>query len=377
MKRYDTPSFAADRRGDEEQMATPAAMPSPPRVPGAHPLVEKLDALIQNARDEYDNRARKSKKQRDLWGYVTLLGPAAVIALAIQIAVQIQGIAYIAAEIVEIALIIVAVLLTYLAVGFSHKKWIEERMLAELLRREEFLFRARVGPYLAINEPHLEGKVLSRLDELQASKSSRELLALLMQTKSWRDALEDSRGVPTGLPDFQKCVDTYVRDRAKFQRDWMARRSLEHLSSTISLEKWARGILFAGLVLSFVRGGLLLVSKAVGTSPTSNHHWVVTLASEHPWVTTLAIVIFAVGVMLFGIRAFTGSETLGPSYAVHAGILTNYVERLLEIQHSPEVLQDLQYQHEFQRIVLNVEEVLSTELQTWWILMGSAVPRPI
>jgi Protein of unknown function (DUF4231) len=357
-------------------MAAPTATPSPSRTPGANSLVEKLDALIQNARNKHDDGARKLKKRRDYWGYVTLLGPAAVIALAIQMAVQIHGTAYIAAEIVEIVLIVVAVLLTYLAVGFSHKKWIEERMLAELLRREEFLFQARVGPYLAISDPHLEGRVLSRLHELQASKSSRELLALLMQTKGWRDALEDSRGVPSGVPDFQKCMDTYVRERAEFQRGWMAQRSIEHLSSTSSLEKWARGILFAALVLSFVRGGLLLVSKAVGTSPTSNP-WVMTLASEHPWVTTLAIVIFAVGVMLFGLRAFTGSETLGPSYAVHAGILTNYVERLLEIQHSPEVLQDLQYQHEFQRIVLNVEEVLSTELQTWWILMGSAVPRPI
>ena len=198
-----------------------------------------------------------------------------------------------------------------------------------------------------------------------------------MQTKSWRDALEDSRGVPIEVPDLQNCMDTYVRERAKFQRDWMAKRSIEHLSSTSSLEKWARGILFAALVLSFVRGGLLLVSKVIDASSASNHPWVTTLASDHPWVTTLAIVIFAVGVMLFGFRTFTGSETLGPSYAVHAGILTSYVERLLEIQHSPEVLEDLQYQHEFQRIVLNVEEVLSTELQTWWILMGSAVPRPI
>lgn len=241
----------------------------------------------------------------------------------------------------------------------------------------EILLQARVGPYFAICEPHLEGRVLSRLDELQAAKSSRELLVLLMQTKSWRDALEDSRGVPIEVPDLQNCMDTYVRERAKFQRDWMAKRSIEHLSSTSSLEKWARGILFAALVLSFVRGGLLLVSKVIDASSASNHPWVTTLASDHPWVTTLAIVIFAVGVMLFGFRTFTGSETLGPSYAVHAGILTSYVERLLEIQHSPEVLEDLQYQHEFQRIVLNVEEVLSTELQTWWILMGSAVPRPI
>lgn len=358
-------------------MAAPAATPSPSRTPGANPLVEKLDALIQDARNKHDVGARKLKKRRDWCGYVTLLGPAAVIALAIQMAVQEHAFAYIVAEIVEIVLIVVAVLLTYLAVGFSHKKWIEERMLAELLRREEFLFQARVGPYLAISEPHLEGRVLSRLHELQASKSSRELLALLMQTKGWRDALEDSRGVPTEVPDFQKCMDTYVRDRAEFQRGWMAQRSIEHLSSTSSLEKWARGILFAALVLSFVRGGLLLVSKAVSASPAKDHPWVTTLASDHPWVTTLAIVIFAVGVMLFVLRAFTGSETLGPSYAVHAGILTSYVERLLEIQHSPEVLQDLQYQHEFQRIVLNVEEVLSTELQTWWILMGSAVPRPI
>lgn len=102
-------------------MAAPAATPSPSRTPGANNLVEKLEALIQGARDKHDDGARKLKKRRDGWGYVTLIGPAAVIAVAIQMAVQTHPAAYISAEILEILLIIIAVLLTYLAV-VSHTR---------------------------------------------------------------------------------------------------------------------------------------------------------------------------------------------------------------------------------------------------------------
>jgi hypothetical protein len=52
----------------------------------------------------------------------------------------------------ELLTLAIALAAGFLRIGEAHLGWVNERLRAELLRRERFLVCARVGPYLSADE---------------------------------------------------------------------------------------------------------------------------------------------------------------------------------------------------------------------------------
>ena len=118
---------------------------------------------------------------------ITLLSPLAVLCLAIALFLPVVGLVLLE------CVFIIAALLTYLPpLRDWHKGWIQERLRTELLRREEQLFLARVGPYLETVRGSLSDLVTARLLVIEdPAKNPFELLRMADDKMDWSEALED------------------------------------------------------------------------------------------------------------------------------------------------------------------------------------------
>jgi hypothetical protein len=144
---------------------------------------------VRAAFKKWDEKAVAGSRKKLKFGFFTaLLGPLAVLLLTVQILI------FPAASVFSVALIglELAALITALILGFTHigpaaDEWIQDRLRAEVLRREEYLAQARVGPYLT--RPNLSTVVAERLmliDNLR--KDPVELVPLQdLGGKPWRD----------------------------------------------------------------------------------------------------------------------------------------------------------------------------------------------
>ena len=118
-----------------------------------------------------------------------------------------------------------ALIISFCQIGRSHLNWIENRVRTEVLRREQFLLHARVGPYLT---EHVLSKAVQR--RLALIKSRQDPMGLIpLQDpggKPLRDELEGAgvgKSVPP-QPDLLRCLKTYLEKRLRGQCDWFSKK---------------------------------------------------------------------------------------------------------------------------------------------------------
>jgi hypothetical protein len=325
-------------------------------------------SLIERARARHDERARTLQKTRRYFALtVAFVGPISVLLLAFVVSSESLGRVGTSLIIaLECLLLLFALITGFLEFGESHKQWIEERLRAELLRREQFLLLAGVGPYLLAAEEDLPDLVRGRLLFVDSEiNDPLDLIPMRDSHQSWKEALEDARasGKLTTIPMLRDAAAHYLENRIAFQRKYLASQSSKHRITGERLERAVKFILVFALVLSIT-------------------HLMTVWLPEHPikgfWEVTLTVLLVsspAFGALFDHLASIFGSERLSRSYLYHAEVLEEIEGRLRRLRLTTSTDGSIDSQFRFMRLVLEAEELLSNELRFWWLVMYLNVPR--
>jgi len=330
------------------------------------PGLEEPLVLIETALARRDESARKNQRSRYTFAAgAALLGPIAALFLACQIEFAASGRLAVVLILLELVLLTIALAIAFLEFGESHQRWIGERLRAEILRRERFLFGARVGPYLKIKTSALSSSVGQRLVMLDSDLDNpTSLLEMNDASGSWRGALEDSYhqgalSTVTDLPHLQ----TYLQTRVVNQREWFSRKCSQHRRHAWYFEGGAKLSLALALIIAAVHLGTLWAGDA---EPGGTR------------ILIVAAIFFPIaGAALVGLLSIFGCRRLGVSYAHHAEEMERLEKELRMLESNmingekPIDVLDLN----FRRLLLETEGVLSSELRLWWMFMNPELPR--
>jgi SMODS and SLOG-associating 2TM effector domain 1 len=330
--------------------------------------------LIHDTLTEHDDAAKDLQKRRYRAGtWVALLGPIVIVLQAVQTSFFREPGKLVGAYVLlifEALFLLVALVWVLLRIDSAHAQWMRERICSEILRREEFLCLARVGPYLRINNSLL-ARVQDRLLLITSPHHHpTKFLPLRDDKEYWRDSLEDAHtsGELPEVPDLANCMEAYLIGRVDDQRQWFSRRGEKHLRHAQNFEGVTMILLFLAALAAIIHFFYL---RLVGnTQPPSGVE------------KTLILVTFclpAIAAAVVGLESLTESKRLNASYAYHTQILEYAQTHLNDLKAglgSATVNQRKKLQFEFMRTVLAVEEDLSREVHLWWLVMSSSAPRP-
>lgn len=231
----------------------------------------------------------------------------------------------------------------------QHRDWLTARLRAELLRREAFLYRARVGPYLRSEK--IAEAVADRITQICAAEDCLPLIALSSGGGSWQEALEDERhrGEETQPPedDFWRW---YWEQRLQDQLRYFQRKSSHFRDADTRMKILIKAVVTIAAISSVVHATLL---------------WVET---EVLLVSLLSRTLPAVGGIVVAWRETIQSQRLKNAYHRNWLLLEEIKTRLhkLQLQGSP---------FHFKRLVLQTEAILSHDLYEWWLVMSPVAPR--
>jgi hypothetical protein len=366
--------------------------------------------LIEHAFRKWDNIANHASRSTLRFSHVTaFLGPVAVLLLTTQLLALPEPSAVASALIGLEALLLAAVLsLGFLDLGPRRTFWPRARVRAEVLRRETYLLRARLGPYLVstplksaaggrleaidirreLDDPdsdsiltavssgprdlHLAGlrKAARDYEAIEGvHKDPLPLIGLDDEHGSWRDTLEDcprpSSQEPA--PNIAAFLDAYRSERLEQQREWFTRKAAQHQVLEKRYDRLARAILLAAFVVAVLHLMLLLLAPPGGQRPVGRI--LLELA---------AIVLPPVSMTIASIQSLKESHRLSRSYKGYARLLEPLVRDARRLSDeaqataksgspSPDLILHTK------RLVLRTEQVLAGELRQWYLIMMKAV----
>jgi len=363
--------------------------------------------MILKARGKWDDKTVTNRKRQIRFGFVTaLLGPFAVLCLSLQILKFQEPNKYaIGLILLELLALLATLLLGLWQIGRSHHnsfhKWIEYRVRTEVLRREQFLLQARVGPYLTEHDPG--NAVRRRLEVIDNREDPMELILLQYpEGKPWRDELEDRGPGNTAPPhpNLLGCLKIYLDDRLRDQRNWFRDSSASHAERNKWLENGAKLTLALALVVAAMH--LILLVRP----PPQKAHSDRQLSIERPQISAysdgidakkhsgsldhlligiFAIVLPPVGSALIALQSLYESRRLSLSYQGHADVLTSLANDGLALQMEIEEVfpsgigdsltdqeraKKAQFELRLKRLILRTEELLASELRHWWLVVS-------
>jgi uncharacterized protein DUF4231/conflict system pore-forming effector with SLATT domain len=301
--------------------------------------------------------ARHQLTHRRLARVAAFLTPAAVLCLAVQLLVFSEpGRVSILLISVELLLLSVAVAIGLLQGGEAHERWLRSRVRSELLRREEFLYLARVGPYLTAHQPEME--VDARIAEIRGVADPVELIPLEHRGLSWRDELEDAPRA--GNAPENGCREIYLQERLRDQKEWYSAKARRHAHLDGVCETGAR----VTLVLAMAAAALHLGWLVTGSHAPE-------LLAKGVEVTALALPAF--GGAFLALRAMFAHQLLRLSYRDQAHLLSSLEAECVRLA-DEEVRRPGTYPLKLRRLVLRSEEVFASELRRWALILAPAVP---
>jgi hypothetical protein len=328
---------------------------------------------ITAAQRAHDAEAAKYQRRTLTFAVFTvILSPLAVILLAVQAIVFPEGgriaVSLIAAELI---ILVCALSMAFMRIGRAHKHWIEERMRAELLRRESFLLEMRIGPYLGTVEP-TEHEIERRLDTLGTAETD-PVDCLELEAPgggSWWEQLERAargRGGPSApIPNLEERLASYLSGRVNYQREYFGSQSERH---ALRARLWENG---AKLVLVFAA---IVAALHLGTLLSNPGHGAELL---HFGLVLVAIALPSIGSAMIGLLSILGSHRLSRAYRYNARALQKLAHECSDlckrVTAGVEKAEELDY--EAKRLVMRTEELLSDDLRQWWLIMKPEAPKP-
>jgi hypothetical protein len=253
-------------------------------------------------------------------------------------------------------------------------EWIENRLRTELLRREQYLFLAGVGPYLAKGDSEAAQEALKRRGQIEGA-DARTLVELVpMQEHSgltWLEALHH-KGVGK-LPARSDCLERmecYLYYRIGKQLLWFANELRDCEENERLWSRLLTGALLAAIAVAAVHAFHLSEGRVGGDAPHNSSYWEVMVGA-------LAIVLPPLGTACLSIRAMYNFRGRSRVYAHERGLLYAHkggLEALIleakNLQASGVPSRDLdKIDFEFRAVALRTEHSLSVEMEQWMLLM--------
>ena len=359
---------------------------------------------LDQARMTWSGIARRHNQKRQHWIIVaSLLSPVAVLSLSMEILLIPLSNVALALIFFEILVIILALITIYVhwPLGRTHEIWVRARLRAELLRREVYLCRASVGPYLncSDHEKRAEERIQEITDDRGANPEDElfRLAALLDMEHSpqpdltrtdacdgaggsgafsrpWSDELENSvrRSLLKGEGQAHHNVSEphfeqhYLTERIQAQKTgYFGIQKELHERLDIIWETLSILTLWLALAMACLHLGLMMSThNASSLLPVPPY-----LDIEH-WVEVSALTLPPVGGLFIAVRSYLENHRLSRSYNDQYRQLCRLEERLQSVhQGDPEA--DL----EIKRLVLQTEALLSHEIRRWWHIVGPETPK--
>jgi hypothetical protein len=249
------------------------------------------------------------------------------------------------------------------------QEWIERRTRGELLRREQYLCLARVGPYA-------EGRLTrpeSRIAQIGGAKIEQMDELLLMEydddpdRATWLEALSSRPVLAPIFDDLAERVTTYQYRRAGKQMAWMRSAAEDSESTARRLQRLVIvGALCTGLIalVNAIFLPLKVVPHGVG-QPEESSVWLQSAVA-------LGTFLPAFSGMLLALHSVFDLRSLSENYRMTERSLERLRKELIELQ--DEVLQTApnadparrcQLERRFQKLVLRVESELTEEYFRW------------
>jgi hypothetical protein len=352
-------------------------MQSAPSVPHHDPY-EAAERLLTGHYDECKvEAARHQWRRRYLAWSVGLASPVAVSLLALQ-HLYLEHWTYGPWLVFgELIVMIFALAVEYFGFGESHDRWIRSRLQAELLKRELFLLRARVGPYLTTSD------ALATASARAASICSpfaNPVPMLSLQTPGnppWRDELSTGAHVlaegATTRAELTAHVERYLAERVDDQIGYFSNRQHSFHKHDRWTELGAKAILLATTTV--------VSAKLVGMLLEDSHD------HRSAWMTfwlfgAFVLPVFGAGTMAF--RAIFEPHRLLRSFLACRAQLEElrptFQELLTAIRSVPDSARgsDAELQSHllrFKRLVLEAEGILSEDFRRWWVIVDPETPR--
>jgi hypothetical protein len=237
--------------------------------------------------------------------------------------------------------------------------WVTARTRAEVLRREQYLRLAQVGPYLNLTEVEarsLTAQRLALLDPTSDTPPESLIPARDPGGERWLDQIW-ARPPARGLPDLSERARCYLFFRIEKQRSWFERGARE---SRRSEQRIGRFI-----------GWSLVLAIVIGLAHT---FW---LAAQPPWLhpdgtlaALLTLVLPPLAAALIALRELYTYRTRAASYIrmrddldAERAPLASLIGRIDAAAGDQTTLS-----REFQRFVLHLEATITVELQAWIML---------
>lgn len=327
--------------------------------------VERLRA----ARDRWDQSAislRDQRTRRAIWS--ACLSPVAVALLAVQILFAVGG-GYVAIGLIalEFSVLSGGLASSVMRLNASHHDWIRARLRTELLRREEFLYRSHVGPYLHGGD--LSGTVDDRLQLLEnEAAATRDLVRLVAledgNDTTWHHALEDTAQKP--IPASATLLDEYRTERIDDQIKFFTDKALRHLRLDAAYDNLAKGSLIAALVVAAFHLGLLAQRH---TTDFGNRDLL------HTTVELLALILPPLAGTFLALRSSSESHRLNRAYRDQANQLLRIRQAFGDLERKGEQEPPETFLRTLKRLILRSEEVLAKDLHQWYLIVDPEPPQ--
>ena len=347
--------------------------------------VNDLRERLRSAVKTWDEAAlEKQRKAVQFAKTSALVVPLAVLLLTIQIlAFPSPGLIAVILISVELLSLLFALFVLILRLGPQAGDWAHERLRAEILRREEYLLLARLGPYLKKNSPaELESVLDARLEQIENPMNSPDSFLPLRERRPWSEELEDAGPGRTAPPE-PGFLDIFKKDRVRDQREWFWAKRNKYTKLNGRYENIIRATLALALVLSAMHLAILLL----GRNPNGGEHSWLKLAVE-----IAAIVMPPVGSAAAAFQSLFQGRRLGRSYKLHAleldvihrdltALLETYREKTDALKRQPEneegmrslELEKDRFEFQLKRLALRTEELLTSELRVWYFVMRPGI----
>jgi len=249
-------------------------------------------------------------------------------------------------------------------------EWIENRTRTELLRREQYLFLAGVGPYLAKDDSEAAREALRRRGQIEGA-NARMLLGLVpLQERSgltWLEALHHrGAGRLASRSDCIERMESYVYYRIGKQLLWFANELRDCEENERLWSRLLTGALLAAIAVAAVHAVHLCEAPAGDE----------TVQGMRVLIGALGIVLPPLGTAFLSIRAMYNFESRSRIYGHEKGLLHAHKGALEAlIQEANGVRAGLQgrdldkIDFDFRAVALRTEHSLSVEMEQWMLLM--------
>lgn len=257
----------------------------------------------------------------------------------------------------------IAVLLTAFTIVQRSPKpaepWVTARIRTELLRREEYLRLALVGPYVDRADDAAD-LLQRRLTELNPRDEPGRARAIALRDgpdgPRWIDQLWTRP--PRPIPDLRQRMRSYLHYRIRRQIAWFALGTDNADKSDRVISLFIKSSLVVGIGVVVVQV-LLRQLRLAEATPAAQV------------ATLLALVLPTVATFLLALRELYAYRGLAVSYGQMISDLRNEeraVERLIT-RHEQADADEATISREFQAVVLHTEALLTHELQRWIMII--------